>query len=250
MSLYCIQRHVTAIMKSKSGSSRKQRAKNGSSLTVGFATTAAVAASRLSTARISLKSDLMKGIVARKGAAKGVLSGFGRAVLQAERSGKRVRMTVLVEPQATSPHIAVEEVPTQAGDALDVALAAARVRGAARAADILNGAGMLSADEFADEIGATRETVHRKRQRHEVLGLEGPKRGVRFPKWQLNRSGELLPGLPLLFEALGNHPWAVFRFLLNEHPELDASTGLEALRAGRISNVIAVAETIGTGAFA
>ncbi|SEE70511.1 hypothetical protein SAMN05444161_6783 [Rhizobiales bacterium GAS191] len=237
-------------VKSKSGGPRKQRAKHGSSLTVGFATTAAVAASRLSSAQISLRPDLMKGIVARKAAAKGVLSGFGRAALQAERSGKPVRMTVVVEPEATSPQIAVEEVPTQAGDALDVALAAARIRGAARVADILNGADMLSADDFADEIGSTRETVHQKRRRHEVLGLEGPKRGVRFPKWQLSRSGELLPGLSLLFEALGSHPWAVFRFLLNEHPELDGSTGLEALRAGRISDVIAVAETIGAGAFA
>ncbi|MBA1914272.1 hypothetical protein, partial [Escherichia coli] len=90
---------------------------------------------------------------------------------------------------------------------------------------------MLSADAFANEIGATRETVHKKRRRHEVLGLEGPKRGVRFPKWQVSGSGELIPSLPQLFEALGDHPWSVYRFLLEEHSELAGRTGLEALRA-------------------
>ena len=140
--------------------------------------------------------------------------------------------------------------PPAARDELDIALSAAKTRGAARVADILNGADMLTADAFAEEIGATRETVHKKRRRHEVLGLEGPKRGVRFPKWQLNRSGELLVGLPQLFEALGDHPWAVYRFLLQAHPELDGATGLEALRAGRIEEVIGVAGSVGAGAFA
>jgi hypothetical protein len=237
-----------AIVKSRTNGSHRQRAKRSSSLTIGAAK--ASAAPRLRAAQFSLKPDLMREIIARKRAAQGVLSGFGQAVLQAERSGKAVRMTVTVEPRATSPRIAVEEIAAQTDDDLEVALAAARARGAARIADILNGADMLSADQFAEEIGATRETVHKKRQRHEVLGLEGPKRGVRFPKWQLGRSGELLPGLPFLFGALGNHPWAVFRFLLNEHPELGGSTGLAALRGGRISDAVSVAETIGAGAFA
>jgi hypothetical protein len=235
-----------AIVKSRSNGSHRQRVKRSSSLTIGAAK--ASAAPRSNVAQISLKPDLMKEIIARKRAAQSVLSGFGQAVLQAERSGKAVRMTVMVEPRVTSPQIAVEEIAAQADDDLEVA--AARVRGAARVADILNGADMLSADQFAEEIGATRETVHKKRQRHEVLGLEGPKRGVRFPKWQLDLSGELLPGLPSLFGALGNHPWAVFRFLLNEHPELGGSTGLAALRGGRISDAVSVAETIGAGAFA
>jgi hypothetical protein len=179
-----------------------------------------------------------------------VLSGFGRAVLQAERSGRPVRMTVVVEPRPSPPQIAVEEVNPQPGDALATALVAAKERGAARVADILNGDDMLTADAFAEEIGATRETVHKKRRRHEVLGLEGPKRGVRFPKWQLSRTGELVPGLPLLFKALGEHPWAIYRFLLQDHPELDGSTGLDALRQGRIADVMTVAESIGRGAYA
>ena len=236
-------------MKSRSDRSGTAGSKAGASLTIGLAISGPTQTLGRSAGKISLAPKLMKGIVARKGAAKGILSGFGRAVLQAERSGKAVRMTVVVEPNATLPRIAVEEVTPPTGDALDTALAAARTRGAARVADILNNKEMLTADAFAEEIGATRETVHKKRRRHEVLGLEGPKRGVRFPKWQLSQSGELLPSLPLLFRALGGHPWAVYRFLLQEHPELDGSTALEALRRGRIEDVIAVADTIGAGTF-
>lgn len=237
-----------AVTRSKSGRSRKQGSRQ--ELTTGFAAPGPASALRPPPGKISLASKVTKSVVARKSAAKGVLSGFGRAVLRAERSGNPVRMTVIVEPHSTSPRIAFEEVTSPAHDELDEALAAANTRGAARVADILNSADMLTADAFAEEIGATRETVHKKRRRHEVLGLEGPKRGVRFPKWQLNLSGELLPGLPFLFQALGDHPWAVYRFLLQEHPELDGASALDGLRRGRIEDVIAVAGTVGAGAFA
>ena len=196
------------------------------------------------------KAKTVGRVVPGKAATKGVISGFARAVQRVVSSGKAVQMTVIIEPDA-APRIAVEELePAVARDELDIALSAAKRRGAARVADILKGPDMLTADAFAEEIGATRETVHKKRRRHEVLGLEGPKRGVRFPKWQLNRSGELLVGLPLLFEALGEHPWAVYRFLLQGHPELEGATGLEALKAGRIEEVIGVAGSVGAGAFA
>jgi len=216
----------------KRGNARK-RAAQRESLTLGFVTSLG-----------SIGND-----VASRKAARGLLSGFANAIKRAERTGKSVRMTVVVDPKTAAPQIAVEEVSAPKGDRLDSALAAARQRGSARVAEILNGTDMLSADAFAEEIGATRETVHKKRRRHEVLGLEGPKRGVRFPKWQVSDSGGLIPSLPQLFEVLGDHPWTIYRFLLEEHGELDGRTGLEALRAGRIADVMATAETIGRGAF-
>ena len=216
----------------KRGNARKRAARR-ESLTLGFVTTL---------------GSLGKDVASRK-AARGLLSGFANAIKRAERTGKSVRMTVVVDPKTAAPQIAVEEVSAPKGDRLDSALAAARQRGSARVAEILNGTDMLSADAFAEEIGATRETVHKKRRRHEVLGLEGPKRGVRFPKWQVSGSGGLIPSLPQLFEVLGDHPWTIYRFLLEEHGELDGRTGLEALRAGRIADVMATAETIGRGAF-
>jgi hypothetical protein len=62
---------------------------------------------------------------------------------------------------------------------------------------------MLSASEFAKFIGVSREAVRGKHQRHQVLGLKGAKRKLRFPKWQVTSNGGLLPEPPKLFDLLG-----------------------------------------------
>ena len=206
---------------------------------------------RACAAEIRLAPDVFGKIVGREGTAKGLLTGFGKAVHRAEQSGRAVRLTMLVEPGKPISKVAVEDAAEQGPrDELDEALTEARQRGAKRAAEILRAPDMLSADQFATAIGATRETVHQKRRRGEVLGLEGAKRGVRFPEWQIGPDGRLLSGLPRLIEALGNHPWAVHRFLLQHHPDLDGSSALEALRRGRVDEVLATAQGVEEGAFA
>jgi hypothetical protein len=131
---------------------------------------------------------------------------------------------------------------------LDEAMSKARARGDVAAAKILNGPDMLSADEFATEIGMTRAGLHKMRARHEVLGLEGPKRGIRFPRWQLV-DGHLLPGLKQVFEVLSGGPWTVYRFLQQKHPELGGTSALDALKRGQVEAVRQLAEGIGHGAF-
>ncbi len=178
-----------------------------------------------------------------------MLSGYLDAVKRAKKTGMTVRLTFVVNPAREEPQIEVRDAAPTQPDALDLALEVAKVRGAERIAEILKGADMMSADEFAEEIGATRETVNRKRKRHEVLGLEGAKRGVRFPRWQLGRNGELIDRLPQLFDVLGDKPWAVYRFLVQHHGELDGSTGLDVMRAGRVEEAIAAAKAAGRGDF-
>ena len=80
------------------------------------------------------------------------------------------------------------------------------------------------------------------RQRHEVLGLQGAKRGLRFPKWQVIANGGLLPKLPLIFDALGGDSWTVYRFLIQHHPELEGDTALSRLLRGKADQVLAAAE--------
>lgn len=216
----------------KGGAASRRSEHSGKSLTVGFAT--------------SLEPLFTEKSIPRT---KRVLSAYANAIKRFEDTGKPVRMIVTFKSSKAAPQVEVEDVPPPDGDALDQALAKATARGAQRVAAILKDPQMLSADQFAEEIGATRETVNRKRKRHEVLGLEGPKRGLRFPRWQLDDSGRLLAGLPRLFQAMGDHPWAVYRFLVQSHRELDGSTGLAAVRAGRVDEAIDVAKAAGRGDF-
>lgn len=139
--------------------------------------------------------------------------------------------------------------PAAADDPLATALAEARQRGAETVATILAGEDMLNSVDFAKLLGLSVTAVHDKMKRHEVLGLEGAKRGVKFPRWQIGRNGRLPTELPLLFEQLGNEPWSVYRFLVQRHPELDGARGHEALREGRGAALLDLVADVVAGAF-
>ena len=133
---------------------------------------------------------------------------------------------------------------------LQAALDEARQRGRLRAAEILAGQDMLSADQFAALLGTSRMTINTKRQNGQLLGLDGVKRGFRFPVWQIDKDGKPFAALPALFERLGGGAWSVYRFLVQRHPELDGLTGIEALRRGKADQVLEVADSIAQGTFA
>ena len=231
----------------------RQRSRSGPVSTTGAIvireTIGRKAARPLGGAEIGLDQRIWKGVMTHRGALKKVLTGFGEAVQKSEDLGAGVRLTVVIEPRGDAPTIEIEEMQTRANssarDEFDAALAEAQARGAQRAAEILTAPEMLSADGFAELIGVSREAVRLKRQRHEVLGLEGAKRGVRFPRWQVTADGGLLPGLANLFDRLGGNSWTVYRFLIQHHPELDGATAAAALKAGNANEVLAAAENAG-----
>lgn len=195
---------------------------------------------------VALAGPTLDDLMTRPRALKSVLDGIGRAVRQAEATQRPVKLTILVQPDRTAPTVDVEG-PSADGDDLDQAIAEARVRGAARAAEILASPEMLSADDFARLIGVTREAVRQKAIRREALGLQGAKRGVRYPAWQVTRDGGLLPELPRLFALLGDSPWTVYRFLLQPSAAFKGAPPLEALRAGVVKPVLEAAEGVARG---
>lgn len=132
---------------------------------------------------------------------------------------------------------------------LEAALAEARHRGAARAAEVLAGPDMLSVEDFAGLIGVTREAVRQKLKRREVLGLQGAKRGVRYPVWQLTDEGRILPGLRELYGLFGDSAWAVFRFLVEPAAALRGRTPRDCLRQGETAAVLDLAESQARGDF-
>ena len=172
------------------------------------------------------------------------------AKAKSRNSGEAVQFTVEVDPKGLPRIVAGEPAAAVAPEidtddaALERTLAAARVRGRNRVAEILAQGNMLSAEEFARHLNTTRATINAKRQGHQVLGLEGATRGFRYPEWQIGDDGRPFEELPALFEALGGSPWAVYRFLVQHHLELDGLTGHEALRRKRGQHAIEAARSI------
>jgi hypothetical protein len=132
---------------------------------------------------------------------------------------------------------------------LATALEAARKLGEAVKAVLLTDESMLTTAAIAELLGISETGVRRKRKRHEILGLELVERRVRYPDWQLLPNRQVLPGLPRLFEILGDDPWRVFRFLTAVHAELGGKTGADALRDGDVERVLAAAENTASGGF-
>ena len=166
-------------------------------------------------------------------------------VLQVLPSGE-VSPAVLGPAVSAAPKVATPETR----DALDIAMDDAKARGQAKIAEILKGEDMLTSREFGPLIGVSHETVRIKRERFELLGLEGTTRGVRYPRWQVTEEGLPLPSLPQLFAVLGEKPWTVYRFLRTAHAELGGRTALEALKAGQSEAVLGVAQNQIAGHFA
>lgn len=183
-----------------------------------------------------------------------LLQGYGEAFARSQEVGRPVSFRVDVDPSGSATVTPVEQGVSAAGPhaieeteepdpELHTALAAARKRGQLRAAEILGTDDMLSAEAFAVALGTSRVTVNTKRQNGQVLGLDGAKRGFRFPLWQLDAEGRPYTELRTLHERLGG-AWALYRFLVQPHGELNGLTGREALERGMGKAVLAAAESV------
>ena len=174
------------------------------------------------------------------------------AISKRREADTELQFTVEVDPEGATRIVensAVEtgEIDAVEGDeaiALERALQAARARGRNRVAEILAQPDMLSAEAFAAHLNTTRATINTKRKAGQVLGLQGATRGFRYPAWQIDEEGRPFDALPAIFEALGDSPWAVYRFLVQNHPELGGKSGLDALKRGHSREALAAAESV------
>jgi len=190
-----------------------------------------------------------EGIVRNSRTLGKVIAGYADTAAKARRTGRSYVVSYVVTPDGKAEAMAERLADAPADDLLDGALARARSRGATRIVDILKGADMLTARDFGPLIGASHETVNIRRKRHEILGLQGATRGLRYPRWQVTDAGLPLPGLSELFQILGGQPWTVYRFLRTAHAELGGRTALEALKAGQVEAVLGAAQNQSSGAF-
>ncbi|RCS21511.1 XRE family transcriptional regulator [Phyllobacterium salinisoli] len=189
---------------------------------------------------------------------KALIKQYGEAVRLSKEAGHSVSFRVVVDPKAGAQTISlVEEQPNafpveqtgELSDELKAALKEARERGKKRVSEILAADDMLTAEAFADLLGVSRVTVNTRRQSGQVLGLDGAKRGFRFPAWQLDDDGRPFEALPALQEILGGSAWAVYKFLVTPQGSLNGQTGLDALRSERPDEAVEAAKGIAHGDF-
>lgn len=253
-----------ASSKAKSGSRRPARPKARrvaqSTLTTALMVDAgAVIPKGMSGLAFRAPSTAVAALAGKPAKLKLLLQHYGRALVKSREAGRPVSFRVDVDPSGGAkvtpvgePAAEIEAYPVEdvgeISPELERALEAARERGRLRAAEVLSGQDMLSADALAKLLGTTRMTVNTKRQNGQLLGLDGAKRGFRFPEWQLGAEGKPYPELQALQERIGG-PWALYRFLVQPHGELDGLTGLEALERGRGQEALEAAESIARGDF-
>jgi hypothetical protein len=180
---------------------------------------------------------------------------FVKALARSQKSGRASGFTVMIDAKGNPKFEPLpDRVPTAAapaeGDRLESALEAARERGRVRSAQILDQGEMLTAEAFARRLGVSRMTVNARRQKHELLGLDGAKRGFRFPAWQVDEDGKAYDVLPKLFNLLGDNPWTVYRFLTQRHAALEGVSAKDALQQGKVTQVLQAAESLVQGDFA
>ena len=96
----------------------------------------------------------------------------------------------------------------------------------------------------------TRQTVHDRRKAGTLLGVM--ERGVwKFPFWQFDANGPagVVASLPAVLKALGQYapvsPLQKASFLIQPSPYFGGHSALQALKRGRVDDVVALARGVG-----
>jgi hypothetical protein len=95
-------------------------------------------------------------------------------------------------------------------------------------------------------FGCPSELLRRMTVAGVVLALPTRDGRVGYPAFQFDSSGEPLPGLPRVLDALDparSHAWRDAAWLTAAHPALGGASPAEALRAGDLDPVLAAAAT-------
>jgi hypothetical protein len=144
-----------------------------------------------------------------------------RTAPMSERAGAKAKATE-AEPVSW---LVGEGIPTPSKGELPWATAA-------DVAALVNREHMLPAEDFAKQLGVSRETVNEWRKAGKAIGVRGAKRGFRFPAWQVSGRGQIFPAIERILEELDQDHFAAWRFLEERVPEV-GDIGFQALAAGK-----------------
>ncbi len=145
-------------------------------------------------------------------------------------------VTFLIE----AARLAVESGLVRA-DAVERDFNEARLRGLARVAELRKMAEpCLGTGAVCALLGVSRETIRKKLERKQLLGLPKGSEDRVFPAFQF-KGGAVLPGVPEVLQALDADPFVALSFFLSRNPFFGNRTAVDALKAGMIEEAVAEA---------
>jgi hypothetical protein len=105
--------------------------------------------------------------------------------------------------------------------------------------------GVLSSGKVAELLKLSRQAVDKRRAADQLLALTQGRRGYSYPSFQFE-DGKTLDGLEEVLRNLSAlDPWMQLRFFTSPHERLGNKTPIEALRSGRVNDVVRAASGYG-----
>lgn len=125
-------------------------------------------------------------------------------------------------------------------------LASAKLRGLMVKQQLLEAeGGCLSSPQAAAMLGISRQAIDKRRRNGKIIGLPTGKNRFVYPVWQFT-TGDTLQGLETALQHLSvKDPWMQTAFMLNGNLRLNGMSPLEALRQGKVKEVVAAAQMYG-----
>jgi len=151
---------------------------------------------------------------------------------------------------APTDHLVMLEAVSSAPWVLELTsddpLIAAKLRGLNLRQQMLKtSGGALTSERVADVLNISRQAVDKRRASNQLLALTQGRRGYSYPSFQFDE-GKTLKGLE---EVLGKlsaiDPWMQLNFFTSPNERLGGSTPIEALREGKVGDVVSVASGYG-----
>ena len=125
-------------------------------------------------------------------------------------------------------------------------IVASKLRGLELRQEMLKKAeGVLSSEKVAELLNLSRQAVDKRRAANQLFALTQGRRGYSYPSFQFE-DGKTLDGLEEVLRNLSAlDPWMQLRFFINPHERLGNKTPIEALRSGRVNDVVRAASGYG-----
>ena len=185
--------------------------------------------------KIKQRLDDMMNIEVRSENGQTVFVAGGARGATRRRGKQRLKLVKLVEVQDRSTTV---QHPTDA-DPLDVAMAKAQARGSHAATSILSSDEMVTTTELTDLIGISRQAVGKRRAAGQLLALKGGPKALKYPRWQILPTGEVIPGLKEVLQRVDGDTWTAYRLLKEAVPDGTDRPLYELLRSGDVETVLA-----------